>query len=137
MLLKINTVAAKRNTFHFQAQALFLHAMVSQANVAARTDDAVPWQSVHNRVAPQQLRYGAVQARVTRCRGNRAVGADLAGWDGEDHAPKRLITSLAGPHALVQQGSLCALECGLGGVPVSLRRHTDVVYPAVARTPIR
>ncbi len=103
----VDSFAGELDALELEAGALFVGRVAAQLDLAADAEDAMPRELVDWLMA-QEFGDGSVIARVAGGRGYSAIGADLAGGDGEDHVAEGLVTLFVLAESIAQQGSLAA-----------------------------
>jgi hypothetical protein len=105
----IDTLAGEANAFEGKARALFPGGRSAQLYFAACAQYAMPGKLISG-VGAQKPGYGTVIARIAGSRGNSAVGADLAGGNGENHAAKGAIARLVRSQGILEQSAFGLLH---------------------------
>jgi hypothetical protein len=104
------------DAFEEEAGVLFDSCGVTELDATAGPDDTVPGKGV-GRVGAEEAGDGAVIERVAGGGGDFSVGADLAGWDGEDDTAEGVVAELVGAGAVAEDAALelVGKEGGRGG----------------------
>jgi hypothetical protein len=103
--LHVDTLAAKLYALDAEAKALFGRSFASQLDLATGADDALPGESLKWSVT-EQLCYGSVIERIACCRGDLAIGGNLALRNGTNDAAEGVVAGLIFAKGILQDSSL-------------------------------